>query len=119
MAAIQEPDLHMAASELGIERGALVIGSDNKRLGEVSELRGPYFKVHRRFARDAWIELKDVAGVFQDQVSVNFSGDTIADYRVPPEVVNDASLDARTDHLLDGNALAEQRARLERDLGDR
>lgn len=105
------------ASESGVELGSRVVSSDGKRLGSVSDLRGPYFKVHRNFlAGDFWLDVGDVVAVFDDEVILAFEKRSMGDHRVDDDVVKDERLDGRVDHLLDQTAMQEQRERMEREL---
>jgi hypothetical protein len=111
-------DLQSTAADLGLEPGSTVVAADSKRLGVVRDVRGPYFKVHRRFfGGDRWFDVDDVVAVFDDQVVVEFARRAAGKHQVPAEVVNDARLDARADHLLDESQLSEQRQRMEQELG--
>jgi hypothetical protein len=112
-------DLHSTAADCGVELGATVTSADGKRLGTVNDMRGPYFKVHRGFlASDYWVEVNDVVAVLDDEVMLTFEKRAATDHQVPADIVTDERLDARADHLLDDAAVAEQRERMERELGE-
>ena len=107
------------AVDLGIELGAIVTSADGKRLGSVNDMKGPYFKVHRHlFAGDFWLEVSDIVAVLEDEVMMGFEKRAAGEHHVPPDIVYDERLDARADHLLDDEALIEQRERMERELGE-
>jgi rRNA processing protein Gar1 len=108
----------MTAADFGLGLGSRVVASDNKQLGVVSDVRGPYFKVHRRLlASDRWFDVNDVVAVLEDEVIVEFDRRSAAEHQVPEVVVNEPRLDARVDHLLDDSTVEEQRERMERELG--
>lgn len=116
MTSVQAPRL--TASEFGVELGCQVLAADDKRLGTVSDVRGPYFKVHRRlFGGDHWFDVTDVVAVFEDRILLDFEKGAAAEHEIPTEVVNDGRLDARADHLLDDEEMQAQRERMERELG--
>jgi hypothetical protein len=110
-------DEHVSAAEYGVPLGGIVKSADGKRLGEVNEMRGPYFKVHRGLlASDYWLEVTDVVALVEDEVIVGFEKRAAGDHQVADDIVHDERLDARDDHLLDQDQVREQRERMEREL---
>lgn len=120
MGIAQRPRSQLTAADFGLEPGSRVVAADSKGLGVVSDVRGPYFKVHRRlFVPDRWFDVNDVVAVFEDEVVVEFDKGSAAEHQVPAAVVNDARLEARGDHLLDDATVEEQRERMEREIDPR
>jgi hypothetical protein len=109
---------NLTAAEFGIDTGAEVTSADAKKLGTVSDLRGPYFRLHRGLlaGSDCWLDVGDVVAVMEEQVILDFVKKDLSGHRVLDNIVRDDRTDARADHLLDGAQMDKQRERMEKEL---
>jgi hypothetical protein len=108
-------DLHLTAGECGVEVGAPVLSSDNKRLGTVGDTRGPHFRVHRGFlAHDYWLDVGDIVGVFDDAIFVDFEKRAASEHRVSERVVGQEWEDVEPGDFLDETEYWEEPVREER-----
>lgn len=62
--------------------GAPFVTSDGELLGEVKELRGPYFKVAARGRLDYWLQQSTVGRNPQGQFVTEFAKHDLHDYQV-------------------------------------
>ncbi len=65
-----------------IKAGLPVLTLDNKRLGQVKELAGNYFKVDVRFRPDFWLSVEQIAYVDESCVGMLFRADEAELYRL-------------------------------------
>ena len=92
-------------SSSGINLAAPVFTRDGERLGEVKEMRGPYFKVAAPMRLDYWLQLSFAVPDAKGQVVMQFSKDELHTYQVK-DIDSDQQGDAlnRTDASLLGES---------------
>lgn len=61
--------------------GALVVAMEGEELGNVKEIRGPYFKVDAPLATDYWLRTDSIRGVEAGRVLLAFASDQLNDYK--------------------------------------
>jgi len=85
--------------------GASVVTSDGERLGEVKELRGPYFKVAAPWRPDFWLQQSFTQRDAKGQVVTGFTKDELNAYEVK-DILGDERGDGlnRTDASLLGES---------------
>ena len=62
--------------------GAPVVTSDGERLGQVKELRGPYFKIEAPWRFDYWLQQSFTHRDAKGQVVTEFTRDELGAYEV-------------------------------------
>jgi hypothetical protein len=89
----------------GINVGAPVFTRDGERLGDIKELRGPYFKVAAPMRPDYWLQLTFAAPDAKGQVVMQWAKDELHTYQVQ-DIDSDLEGDAvnRTDASLLGES---------------
>lgn len=93
-------------NEDNVAAGMEVVTSDGDRLGEVKEVRGPYFKVNAKMHPDYWLQREVVRADSEGRLVTEFAKDDLKDYRVSdPDLVDEADAAAnRSDPELLGEA---------------